>query len=89
MHHVASNSMGILGTALVKLMPSVTGPGSEKVQTLLGVIRGHDEALLQTIEQQGYQERHACLLGLLHTWKVRVDDCWSLPYFCGCWKTAV
>ena len=74
MRHVESDSMAILATALFKLMPLVTGPGSGKVETLLGVIRGHGEALLQRIQQQGYQERHACLLGLLHTWKVRMDN---------------
>lgn len=74
MHHVESDSMDTLASALFKLMPLVTGPGSGRVQTLLEVIRGHDDALLQRIEQQGYEARHACLLGLCHIWKVRVDD---------------
>lgn len=72
MRYVKSDSMGILVAALRKQVPWGVGPSSEKVQALLGVIRGHDEALVQRIEQEGYQEQHSCLLGLLRDWTVRV-----------------
>ena len=71
MHHVEPDSMSTLVTALFKLMLLVTGPGRRKVQTLLGVIKGHDEALLQRLEEREHQERHSCLLGWLYAWKVK------------------
>lgn len=75
LHHVKLDSLGTLVAALCKQVPWGVGPSSEKVQALLGVIRGHDETLVQRIEQEGYQERHSCLLGLLQEWKVRVFAC--------------
>ena len=69
MHHVVSD-MDTLITALFKLKPLVTGSGSREVQTLLGMIRGHDEALLQRLEEAEYQEQNSCLLGWLYAWKV-------------------
>lgn len=71
MHLVGLDHMGTLASVLNKLMPVVAGHGRSKVQTLMGVIRGRDEALAQRIEQEGCQERHSCLLTLLYTaWKV-------------------
>lgn len=75
MLHVGSDSTGTLVTALYKLMPWAVKAGSYRAETLLGAIREHGEALVQRIEQEGYQRQHACLLGLLHTWKVRCIVC--------------
>lgn len=78
MRHVKSDSMGTLVAALCNQVPWGVGPSSGKAEALLGVIRGHDEALVQRIKQEGYQERHSCLLGLLRQWKVRVVYCCAL-----------